>query len=112
MIASNAADREIGMMSLKAIIADPNPCTETKREVGLTSKSFGFPLLSQEPPLRPLLRRHHSVPGPALEGPAKPSTADSGPPAGMRLTGSNENNTLANLRTTYGWVPQGTTATK
>eukprot|EP00959_Pyramimonas_sp_CCMP1952_P358949 7516090-Pyramimonas_sp.AAC.1 len=79
-IALNAANREIGKMRLKAIITDPNPHTETEREVGLTSKSFGFPLLSQEAPVRPLLRQHYSVPGPALEGPAKPSTAENGPP--------------------------------
>eukprot|EP00959_Pyramimonas_sp_CCMP1952_P138636 2901657-Pyramimonas_sp.AAC.1 len=75
-IASNAANREKGMMRLKAIFADPNPYIETKREVGLTSKSFGFPLLSQETPLGPLLPQYYSVPGPAFEGPAKPSAAD------------------------------------
>eukprot|EP00959_Pyramimonas_sp_CCMP1952_P136306 2852062-Pyramimonas_sp.AAC.1 len=101
-VASNAANREIGKMRPKAIMADPDPYTETKREAGLTSKSSGFPLLSQGTPLRPLLRPHCSVPGPALEGPAKPSTAESGLPAGVRLTGLNENNALANLRTTYG----------
>eukprot|EP00959_Pyramimonas_sp_CCMP1952_P036591 765720-Pyramimonas_sp.AAC.1 len=63
-------------MRLKAIIADPTPYTENKRETGFTSNSFGFALLSQETPVRPLLRRHFTVPDPALGGPAKPSTAE------------------------------------
>eukprot|EP00959_Pyramimonas_sp_CCMP1952_P091447 1914473-Pyramimonas_sp.AAC.1 len=75
-IASNAANAEKGKTRLKAIITDPTPHTETQRETGLTSNSFGFPLLSQETPVRPLLRQHFTVPGPALEGPAKPSAAE------------------------------------
>eukprot|EP00959_Pyramimonas_sp_CCMP1952_P011300 237062-Pyramimonas_sp.AAC.1 len=77
-------------MRLKAIITDPTPYTENKREAGLTSNSFGLPLLSQETPARPLLRQHSTIPGPALEGPAKPSTADNGLPVGIKLTGPNE----------------------
>eukprot|EP00959_Pyramimonas_sp_CCMP1952_P025536 535792-Pyramimonas_sp.AAC.1 len=65
--ASKAANIEIGKMRLKASITDTNPHTETKREVGPTSKSFGFPLLSRETPVRPLLHQHYYVPGPALE---------------------------------------------
>eukprot|EP00959_Pyramimonas_sp_CCMP1952_P137920 2886926-Pyramimonas_sp.AAC.1 len=77
-------------MRLKAIITDPTPYTENKREARLTPSSFGFPLLSQEITVRPLLRQHFAVPGPALEGPATPSTAESGLLVGIKLTGLNE----------------------
>eukprot|EP00959_Pyramimonas_sp_CCMP1952_P343645 7198374-Pyramimonas_sp.AAC.1 len=52
---SNAANTERDMMRLKATITDPTPYTESKRGAGLTSSSFGLPLLSQETPVRPLL---------------------------------------------------------
>eukprot|EP00959_Pyramimonas_sp_CCMP1952_P021949 461640-Pyramimonas_sp.AAC.1 len=99
-------------MRLKAIIPDPTPYTENKREAGLTSNSPGFPLLSRETPVRPLLRQHFIVPGPALEGPAKPSTAESGLLVGIMLTGPNEGNTLASYRPSYGDGPTGMPATK
>eukprot|EP00959_Pyramimonas_sp_CCMP1952_P068344 1426395-Pyramimonas_sp.AAC.1 len=79
-IVSTAANAEKGKMRLKAIITDPIPYTENKREAGLTSNSFGFPLLSQETPVRPLLRQHFTIPGPALEAPANPSAAENGLP--------------------------------
>eukprot|EP00959_Pyramimonas_sp_CCMP1952_P059071 1233598-Pyramimonas_sp.AAC.1 len=66
-VVSNAANAEKGKMRLEAIIADPTPYTKNKREAGFTSNSFGFPLPSQETPVRPLLRQHFTIPGPALE---------------------------------------------
>eukprot|EP00959_Pyramimonas_sp_CCMP1952_P221080 4621924-Pyramimonas_sp.AAC.1 len=99
------------MMKLQASITDPTPYAESKRGVGLTSSSFGLPLLSQETPARPLLRQHFTAPGPALEGPAKPSTPESGFPIGIKLTGSNEGNTLASYRPPQKEGPTGTTAT-
>eukprot|EP00959_Pyramimonas_sp_CCMP1952_P012384 261716-Pyramimonas_sp.AAC.1 len=64
------------MMKLKAIITRPIPHTESEQEKGFTSSSFDLPLLSQETPVRPLMRHNFTVPGPALEGPAKPSTPE------------------------------------
>eukprot|EP00959_Pyramimonas_sp_CCMP1952_P019107 403884-Pyramimonas_sp.AAC.1 len=49
-----------------------------------------MPLLSQETPGRPVMRPNFTVPGPAIEGPAKPSTSESGLPTNMKLTGTNE----------------------
>eukprot|EP00959_Pyramimonas_sp_CCMP1952_P134939 2823624-Pyramimonas_sp.AAC.1 len=49
-----------------------------------------MPLLSQETPVRSMMRPDFAVPGPALEGPARPSTSENGSPINMKLTGSND----------------------
>eukprot|EP00959_Pyramimonas_sp_CCMP1952_P347680 7282730-Pyramimonas_sp.AAC.1 len=77
-------------MRLKAIIADPTPYTENKRyRTHIEVIWFSVALARSSRP--------------ALEGPAKPSTAENGLPVGMRLTGPNEGNALANLRPPYGY---------
>eukprot|EP00959_Pyramimonas_sp_CCMP1952_P081341 1699649-Pyramimonas_sp.AAC.1 len=68
------------MMKLKAIITNPIPYTESKQGKGFTLSSIDLPLLSQETPVWPWLRHNFTVPGPALEGPAKPSTPENGFP--------------------------------
>eukprot|EP00959_Pyramimonas_sp_CCMP1952_P358430 7504956-Pyramimonas_sp.AAC.1 len=45
-----------------------------------TLSSFDMPVLSQETPVRSIMRPNFAVPGPALEGPAKPSTFGNGLP--------------------------------
>eukprot|EP00959_Pyramimonas_sp_CCMP1952_P403442 8453638-Pyramimonas_sp.AAC.1 len=49
-----------------------------------------MPLLSQETPVRHVMRPNFTVSGPAIEGPAKPSTSDNGLPINMKLTGTND----------------------
>eukprot|EP00959_Pyramimonas_sp_CCMP1952_P443105 9276588-Pyramimonas_sp.AAC.1 len=75
---TNAAETEKGTMRLKAIITDPTPYAEQKRSKGLTLSSFDLPLLSRDTPVTPLLRDNFTVPGPALEGPAKPRIPENG----------------------------------
>eukprot|EP00959_Pyramimonas_sp_CCMP1952_P245357 5128038-Pyramimonas_sp.AAC.1 len=91
-VISNAANAEKGKMRLEAIITDPTPHTENSE--------------------KPDSHQVQSAFRPALEGPAKPSTAESGLPVGMKLTGSNGGNTLASYRPSSGDGPTGTTATK
>eukprot|EP00959_Pyramimonas_sp_CCMP1952_P392328 8221011-Pyramimonas_sp.AAC.1 len=43
---------------------------------------FDMLLLSQETPVGPVMRPRYIVPGPAIEGPAKPGTSDNGLPIG------------------------------
>eukprot|EP00959_Pyramimonas_sp_CCMP1952_P234063 4891119-Pyramimonas_sp.AAC.1 len=83
---ANAAGTEKGMMGLKAIITHPTPYIEHKQGKGLTLGSFDLPLLSRDTPVRPLLRDSFTVPGLALEGPAKPSTPENGLPIHIKLT--------------------------
>eukprot|EP00959_Pyramimonas_sp_CCMP1952_P035356 740778-Pyramimonas_sp.AAC.1 len=77
------------MMKLKAIITHPFPYTERGQEKVPTSSSFDLSLLSQETRVRSLLRPNFTVPGPAFQGPAKPSAPGNGLPIDMNLTGSN-----------------------
>eukprot|EP00959_Pyramimonas_sp_CCMP1952_P379859 7957579-Pyramimonas_sp.AAC.1 len=42
------------------------------------------------------MRPNFTVPGPALEGPAKPSTPENGLPIYMKLTGSNDDDRFVN----------------
>eukprot|EP00959_Pyramimonas_sp_CCMP1952_P314062 6574522-Pyramimonas_sp.AAC.1 len=84
------------MMKLKAIITNPFPFTESGQEKVLISSTFDLPLLSQETPVRSLMRHNFAVPGPALEGPAKPSTPENGLPINMKLTGSNDDARFVN----------------
>eukprot|EP00959_Pyramimonas_sp_CCMP1952_P122480 2560673-Pyramimonas_sp.AAC.1 len=55
-----------------------------------------MPLLSQETPVRPVMRPRYTVPGPAIEGPAKPSTSENGLPINMNFTGINDDATFVN----------------
>eukprot|EP00959_Pyramimonas_sp_CCMP1952_P459364 9478141-Pyramimonas_sp.AAC.1 len=73
------------MMRLKAIITNPTPYAENKKGKGFPSSSCDLPLLSQDTPVRPLLRRNFIVPGPALEGLAKPSAPANGFPINIKL---------------------------
>eukprot|EP00959_Pyramimonas_sp_CCMP1952_P017065 362507-Pyramimonas_sp.AAC.1 len=60
------------MMKLKSIITKPFRYRENGQESVSTSNSFDMPLLSQETPVRSVMRPNFTVPGPAIEGPAKP----------------------------------------
>eukprot|EP00959_Pyramimonas_sp_CCMP1952_P229923 4807193-Pyramimonas_sp.AAC.1 len=74
------------MMQLKAIITKPFPYSEKGQERAPTLNSFDMPLLSRETPARLVTRPNFTAPGPAIEGPAKPSTSESGLPINMKLT--------------------------
>eukprot|EP00959_Pyramimonas_sp_CCMP1952_P371918 7788031-Pyramimonas_sp.AAC.1 len=56
----------------------------------MQSNSFEIPLLSQDVPTRPAMKPHCTVPGPAIEGPAKPGTSEHGMPSRMKLAGEIE----------------------
>eukprot|EP00959_Pyramimonas_sp_CCMP1952_P030760 644797-Pyramimonas_sp.AAC.1 len=55
-----------------------------------------MPLLSQETPVRPVMRPHYTVPGPAIEGPAKPGTSENGLPINADFTGATDDMTFVN----------------
>eukprot|EP00959_Pyramimonas_sp_CCMP1952_P361133 7563201-Pyramimonas_sp.AAC.1 len=87
---TDVAMLEKGMMKLKAIIAKPFPYSEMGQGRAPALISFDMRLLSQETPVRPVMRPNFIVPGPAIEGPAKLSASESGLPINMKLTGNNE----------------------
>eukprot|EP00959_Pyramimonas_sp_CCMP1952_P374876 7850680-Pyramimonas_sp.AAC.1 len=63
-------------MKLKAITAESFPYGEKEPDKLPKFSPFDMPLLSQETPVRPVMRPHCTVPGPAIEGPAKPGTSE------------------------------------
>eukprot|EP00959_Pyramimonas_sp_CCMP1952_P221674 4634074-Pyramimonas_sp.AAC.1 len=77
-------------MKLKAIIRKPFPYSEKGQGQLPTLSSFDMPLLSQETPVRSVMRPNFTAPGPAIEGPAKPSTSENGSPINVKLTGAND----------------------
>eukprot|EP00959_Pyramimonas_sp_CCMP1952_P395266 8282106-Pyramimonas_sp.AAC.1 len=83
---TNVATLEKGVMKLKAIITKPFPYSEKGQGRAPALNSFDMPLLSRETPVRPVMRPNFTVPGPAIEGPAKPNTSESGLPINMKLT--------------------------
>eukprot|EP00959_Pyramimonas_sp_CCMP1952_P177277 3705737-Pyramimonas_sp.AAC.1 len=74
------------MMKLPAVIAKPLPHGETEQGKIIKSSSFELPLFSHDTPTRPAMKPHYIVPGPAIEGPAEPSTSEHGIPIRMKLT--------------------------
>eukprot|EP00959_Pyramimonas_sp_CCMP1952_P276640 5782559-Pyramimonas_sp.AAC.1 len=85
-----AAASERDVMKPKAIIIESFPYGETEQGKLPRSSSFDILLLSQETPVRSVMRPHYAFPGPAIEGPAKPGTSEHGIPIKMKLTGTNE----------------------
>eukprot|EP00959_Pyramimonas_sp_CCMP1952_P078479 1640267-Pyramimonas_sp.AAC.1 len=67
-------------MELKAIITESFPYGEKEQDTLPKFSSLDMPLLSQETSVWPVMRPHYIVPGPAIEGPAKPSTSENGLP--------------------------------
>eukprot|EP00959_Pyramimonas_sp_CCMP1952_P144085 3016371-Pyramimonas_sp.AAC.1 len=57
---------------LQAVITKPFPHGETEQGKLIKSSSFDMPLLPQDTHIRPAMKPHYTVPGPAIEGPAKP----------------------------------------
>eukprot|EP00959_Pyramimonas_sp_CCMP1952_P026803 562636-Pyramimonas_sp.AAC.1 len=58
------------------------------------------------------MRHNFTVPGPALEGPAKPSTPDNGPQINAKLTGSNGDKCFVNYHPFSRDGPAGPPAAK
>eukprot|EP00959_Pyramimonas_sp_CCMP1952_P167102 3492359-Pyramimonas_sp.AAC.2 len=73
-------------MKLKAIITEPFPYGEKELDKLPKFSPFDMHLLSQETPVRPVMRPHYTVPGPAMEGPAKPGTSENGLPINANFT--------------------------
>eukprot|EP00959_Pyramimonas_sp_CCMP1952_P275047 5749869-Pyramimonas_sp.AAC.1 len=71
-----------------------------------------MPLLSQETPVRSVLRPNFTSPGPAIECPAKPSTSENGLPINMELTGANEDVGFVNYHPFSRGGPVGPPAAK
>eukprot|EP00959_Pyramimonas_sp_CCMP1952_P343709 7199687-Pyramimonas_sp.AAC.1 len=83
-------------MKLKATITESFPYGEKEQDKLPKFSSFDMPSLSQETPVRPVMRPHYTVPGPAIEGPAKPSTSENGLPINAYFTGTNDDMTFVN----------------
>eukprot|EP00959_Pyramimonas_sp_CCMP1952_P296400 6200630-Pyramimonas_sp.AAC.1 len=83
-------------MKLRAIITKPFPHGETEQGKLIKSSSFEMPPLSQDAPMRPVMKPHYTVPGPAVEGPAKPGTSEHSIPIRMKLAGEIEGKDYVN----------------
>eukprot|EP00959_Pyramimonas_sp_CCMP1952_P318336 6661260-Pyramimonas_sp.AAC.1 len=83
-------------MKLKAIITESFPYGKKEQDKLPNFSSFDMPLLSQKTPVRPVMRPHYTVLGPAIEGPAKPGTSENGLPTNTNFTGTNDDTAFVN----------------